>query len=563
LYASLGAQEFFRVNETSHIIRLIQHVCRYIDADGVLSDLLVLCEAFSTSVSKVDACVFLAQRIMVAKPRMLEGQELSRADHVATIVGELYSKDCELADRVGERMIAFCTETIEDARRLIIKDATFCAYAKQRAIIASSTACSVLSTMRNNATRGTARIDVSRTLKEFQRMSKLQTGCDVFVSLTEMRDPSSCVSVIVELLRPCIKLLKQKSFKFEDGSLKEKLQPIIASAKHWCAILCDSPSSVSNLWLRSVGMAASIVAKTAENHASLLLLQVSGVLDEIMGHSSYHSVLSVALTLIGRAAVESSILSKSISSMTTDEENLSQSLLAMKSIAQASLLLREHIILFSPPSMLPPSISLTNLSEFVCDVSCRSDLGIGEKLERYIRLLQTGSRKHRHQLKRSSKILSDKKNLPTSPILHPSWYIGDGLLLRPFETLVLSMAACKSILEFDNISTEVCHATNSPTRASDIIYMLESRGAHSTCLRLASFSDSVALSRNASLLFSNRIESISAALAERSLGGIESGLTSGAVDHHLSISLLIGNLPKEKAFTVSTCSFLSVCRDLK
>jgi hypothetical protein len=87
--------------------------------------------------------------------------------------------------------------------------------------------------------------------------------------------------------------------------------------------------------------------------------------------------------------------------------------------------------------------------------------------------------------------------------------------------------------------------------ASDIIHVLESRGAHTTALRVASITDSVALSRNKSCPFSNHVVSLSTALAQRSLGGMESGLTSGAVDHLLSISFLIGNLPKDKAFNVS------------
>eukprot|EP00956_Cyclotella_meneghiniana_P021484 scaffold39239_cov78-Cyclotella_meneghiniana.AAC.2 len=86
--------------------------------------------------------------------------------------------------------------------------------------------------------------------------------------------------------------------------------------------------------------------------------------------------------------------------------------------------------------------------------------------------------------------------------------------------------------------------------ASDFINVLESRGANSTALGLISIADSIALSRNASRPFSNRVESITAALAERTLGGVESGLTSGTIDY-LSTAFLTGNLPKEKAFNVS------------
>ena len=207
-------------------------------------------------------------------------------------------------------------------------------------------------------------------LKEFQRLSNFQIECDVFITLSELRNPSSCVVVLLDLLSPCIDLLHGNSLIFVDSSVKEKLRSIIASAKHWCAILSDTPS---NLWSRSIGMIASQVAETTENHSSLLLLDASGVFDDRSGHS-FHSVISVALTLTGRAVSEACKLSKSISFMSNDA-GLSSTLTAMKSIAQASLILRNHIILYCPPSMLPSSMTLANMTEFVCDVSTRADLG--------------------------------------------------------------------------------------------------------------------------------------------------------------------------------------------
>lgn len=504
----------------------------------------MLCDAFNASISKVDTCVSCIQRVMFAR---IEGNDTGRTDHISAIMDELYLKDRDLAERVGDIMIEFCTEIIEDCRHMILQGYT---QEKQRAILASSTAHSILSVMNKKATKGSKRDSqrITDTLRDFHRISMLQNG-DVFLSLAELRNPASCVSVLVKLLDPCVELLQQKSF--EDRSLVGKLKPIIASAKHWCAILAESPSEVENLWSRSVGTLASTIAKTDRNHASLLLLQVSGVLQERGDCSSFHSVISVALTLFGRASEEATKIADSMTFMSKDEENLSAALRAMRSLAQASMLLREHIILFSPPSMLSSSISLVNLSEFVCDVSCRSDLGIGEKLERYVDLLRAGSRKHR-QTKNSAKMPVDKGMLPNSPVFHPSWYIGDGLLLRPVDTLLLCMATCDNVLDFEsNESAEHGLITNSSMNASDIIHVLESRGAHYTSLRLVSFSDATALSRNKACPFSDRKASLSAALAQRSLGGMESGLTSGAIDHLLSVSFLIGNLPKETAFNVS------------
>ena len=512
----------------------------------------MLCDAFDSSVSKVDTCVSFVHRVMVARPRTIGGHS-SRYEHVAAIMNELYLRDLELTERVGERLVALCSETLESTRHLILKEIDS-NKAKQQAIIASSTACSILSVLVKIPHRESS---LNTTLlREFQRLSDLQTGCDVFLTLEELREPSSRVSVLVNLLNPCVALLQQESLKFEDGTLREKLKLVIASAKHWCAILCDTPSQTLNIWSRSIGTVASHVAKTTQNHACLLLLEVSGILDERTGNSSFHSVISVALTLIGRASTEASNISNSFSFTTKEGEHICASLLAMKSIAQASLLLREHIILFAPPPMLPSSITLDNLTELLSNIAARFDLGIGEKLERYMNVLQSGSRKHRHQFKISLRMLRANNMLPVAPVIHPSWYIGDGLLL-PLEILLLSMASFETILDIEsNACADFSKAINGSVKASNVIHILQSRGAHSTSLRLMSCSDSIALSRSSCLPFSHHLETVSAALAERSLGGIESGITSGAIDHLLSVSFLIGNLSNEKAFNVRTTILL-------
>ena len=141
------------MNESSHSIRLVQHVCRHIDADGVIPDILVLCDAFNASVNKVDVCVDFIQRVMAAQPKTIKGSILSRADHVANIMEELYMKDHTLAERVGERIIAFCSEIIEDTCRMIRQN--LCpTRAKQQAVSASLTA---LSTIRANSATKKAR----------------------------------------------------------------------------------------------------------------------------------------------------------------------------------------------------------------------------------------------------------------------------------------------------------------------------------------------------------------------------------------------------------------------
>lgn len=521
----------------------------------MLADALMLTDAF-THVSKVDTCLFILQRTMVAAPPK-QPKVCSRAVQCASFMAEIYSYDAALADIVGERMAGFCAGILEDCRKMILQD-IFPEEAKRQAIVASSSACAMLSVMEDRVVvgkRGGRNIAVSshasNLLKEFQKISKLQSGCGMFLTIEELRNKSSCATVVSDLLQPSVDLLRTRKslLEMEDESLRNELKPLVATARQWCAVLCDCPRQMSQIWARAIGVAASQVAKISTNHGSLLLLEVSGLLDERNDHSSFHAIMSVALTLCSRAFQEAKYASN-------DEADSLQSLIAMRCMAQASLLLNEHLLLHSPSSMLSATLSLGNLMELVCGISVRSDMGIGEKLERYIGMLQAASRKHREptshtpQSKHSVNMLADKR-LPPAPNLHPHWYIGDGLLLPPFEALSLSMSYCKTMLDIESRTS-----SSSSKSDSSMLTLLESRGAHATSLRVLMLSTTTSMSQSSSSSSScmfanveNMLKQNTSVLAERSLGGTESGLTSGNIDELMSVSFLL-HLPKELAFKV-------------
>ena len=521
----------------------------------MLADALMLTDAF-THISKIDTCVSLLQRIMVAdSPTNTKGDGSSdnnRSEQCALFMREIYVEDTVLAARVGDRMIGFCAGTLEDAKKMIVQE-IFPVEAKRQAKVASSTACAILSVMRDQCAARVGSTSNINSLREFQTISKLQSGCDIFLTVQELRNPSSCASVVVDLLQPSVNLLLARMTLLEmndDELLCNELKPLVATARQWCTLLCDTPDHISHIWSRAIGAAASKVAKISTNHGSLLLLEVSALLDE-RNTSSYHAIMSVALTLCERAFSEARY--------TSQDDDFLTSLIAMRSMAQASQLINNHVLLHCPPSLLSSSLSLGNLVELVCDISTRSDMGIGERLEKYINMLQVASRKHRQheQMKDPANMLADKR-LPSAPNLHPTWYIGDGLLLQPLEALSLSMSYCQMMLNME--STSSSYVTSKPGALMDknaIMHSLESKGAHATAHRVLMLSTAASLSRNStsastSLMFNNgesMLRKNICVLAERSLGGNESGLTSGNIDVHMSVSCLL-HLPKEMAFKV-------------
>ena len=552
-YCGNGAQEFFRVSDPSHGLKLVHHVCRHIDVPTVLSDILMLCDAF-THVSKLDACLFLIQRTMVTP---IGKPSTNRAGQCASFLREIYSVDATLAEAVGERMAAFCAGVVEDCNKKILLE-TFVVEAKRQAKVACSTACAMLSVMRDQAVIGKPRCQL---LLEFQKMSKLQggdgtmsSGCDIFMTLEELRDPSCCAVVVSDLLQSSVDLLSSRRImvEMEDDSLRDGLRPLVANARQWCAILCDTPSQVSQMWSRAVGVAACRVAMISTK--SLLLLDVSGVLHERTGHPSFHAIMSVALTLCARSLSEAHHLSRSMT-LSLRDESYEPSLITMKSVAQASQLLREHVLLHSPICRLSSSLSLANLTELVCEVTVRSDMGIGERLERYIDMLKAVCRK----VEKPVEMFADKRLL-SAPNLHPTWYIGDGLLLKPLEALNASMSNWKIMLDIESGGYSKSDLASSfpLTENSQIVHCLESSGAHATSHRVIMLSVATSLCQSSlpcrTVVVAGDVKNVLInnyrVLAERSLGGTESGLTSGTIDAQMSVSFLL-HLPKEMAFKVS------------
>ncbi len=553
-------------SDPSHGLKLVHHVCRHIDSPTVLADAMILCDAF-IHVSKLDACVYLLQQSMVSN-----GEKSSRAGLCASFMRELYLVDECLAESVGDRMAGFCSGVLEDCRKMILRQ-TFLVESKHQAEVACLTACAILSVMQNNTGRhrvlNIKESTIPQLLKDFQKISMLQSGCNLFLTIDELRTPSCCARVVSDLLQPCVDLLLTRKIllETEDFFLRDELRPLVATAKQWCAILCDSSSQTSHVWSCAIRDAASQVAKISTNHASLLLLEISGLLDELDGYASFHSIISVSLTLFARALSEASHIVRPTSFISQDESDLVASLIAMRNIAQASLLLREHVLRQSPSCMLSSSLSLGNLSELFCDISTRADFGIGERLEKYIDMLKAVSQQIHQQsynpYTNKSKMLADKR-LPTAPNLHPSWYMVDGLLLQPLEALFISMSCCKAMLDIE--SSADLEVRNQFAEKSRIMQLLEFRGAHATSLRVLMLTTATILStaglpayqlasspRVDAALENNANTAISntSVIAVRSLGGNESGLTSGSIDAQMSVAFLL-HLPKETAFKVSS-----------
>ena len=110
-------------------------------------------------------------------------------------------------------------------------------------------------------------------LLEFQKNSKLQGGRRYnklgLWYLPDSWGAKGCAVVVYDLLQSSVDLLSSRRImveEMEDDSLHDELRPLVASARRWCAILCDTLSQGSQMWSCAVGVAACRVAKILTNH---------------------------------------------------------------------------------------------------------------------------------------------------------------------------------------------------------------------------------------------------------------------------------------------------------
>lgn len=581
------ATEYFRVAEPDHSVRLLRHICRLIDEKDVLADALDLCDAF-THLSKIEAGFLLCQRTMLATAAV-DGNSADSEDErmrdrrgqCLEIVRQLYSTEERLGDEVTSRLIAFATEVISESANERFPSANDSHTRVARSV--SSTACSIISFLiqenRFESSNSNAWFSLlgycslKELLQEMRRLSLLQKEFNVYMSLMDLRShgrgmeelPGKIIQPVVDIVIDWCKVnvdVHQSSFERD-----QQLNTAVAKAKRGFRLLFGDDDKSAE-WCNAVGRAVStILTHDGENTCSLCVkfLEACGLLEpQVSAEAEREGSIALALA-VKKMCTKATSYANEISRSCSDD--LSPILLkAMRCIIQASVLLQEYALIdFPSGASLTEAAMLQSLTELVARVLVRSDGGIGEEIDSFLTSL-------RYEYRRRRRILSDDKytdsgfnvkedqlfsNASTSERFHSSWYIGDGLLLPPFEALSQCMKFCSEQLEnFPSIQSSGAYADPFFPCDDDIYSFLSDRGAHSLAIRFYSFSLAMKSKREH---FSPSVMKFwgdtTLSLAERSLGSSASGIVSGTVDSQQAVVHLL-NISKKMAFRVSTLNLL-------
>ena len=539
-YCGNSSINFFRVAEPEHSRRLLAHVCRSIYEKRILSDALALCEAF-THLSKVDAACMIIQNIIVAG---VPDNSDSIRDRCFIIFTRIYEENDIFGNDVIHRLIIFVDELISDCNFLNGD------LGKEKIHVSSvcKLICSLLSYIINKQVHeGISWLlqygfhSLKSLLNRVRRRILLQREFDIFLPLTSHNPGWMFRENVHEVVfEPIISFTNRcacSDDEFLEGSSNFlQLRGLILKGKRAFNFIYGEGVISTHEWLKAINNALpKILDGSSEKGRTICIevLHMSGVLSQYQNVDTQRLAASILISISKSFCSIGGAIAKTAS--TLQNENL---IASMKCVIQSRVLLQEYgLINFSDGESLSRVLDLHGLSDFISDLLIRADGSIGEEVDSFWRKLRQFVRKRRMD-KGSCKTMTYTQSILDSSVarFHSSWYVGDGLLLPPLETLKYSLQFSVAMLQRStaSIPTVFCH---------DIVTFLVNRGAHNLALR-ANF---VMISAQT---FDINIEHIITPMAERSLGTSGSGIVSGTVDSQCAVVYLLG-LSKKKAFKVS------------
>eukprot|EP00536_Pseudo-nitzschia_multiseries_P002925 jgi/Psemu1/236193/estExt_Genewise1.C_410140 len=529
-YCGNGAKELFHVDNPLHASSLLDFVSKHLDHDSVLSDILDLCEAFH-HLSVEDGCGRLIQNTI------LRGHQ----DKARNILESLYNRNTNSAHSVFSRVILFCIDLIEDNSSFLgffpddnatlessmrlqeSKVVTKCAYELTKialahaGMIVGSRFGSGFTTCHYNESR------LQSLLLDLERLMALQQDHGIFLSLADLNDSKTMVGI-------ASKLLDNLGAMYIKGEFNGA-STIATKTKRACVLLSRPPelTEADLLFTAATPLACQLALRTTGFEAFDFLTDLR-ILEVSQCNLAARCCLSVALSYCMK-------LSKRSNSCLSD---------TMKGLVMASSLVQDYVLCHCPTEILGVAVDFSQLCDIVSQVLARTDEGFGEEVDEFRKLLLERAAEKRWSFALSNSVtkndIGDSIRV-SQPILHPSWYVGDGLLLPPEEALKKGIEYCKQSMGLqimDELSMGI-HA------------FVASRGAHALALRILSHSTTIQICLPQSEIFLTDLEDfnqqIGIALVERYLGGTGNGITSGVVDSQLAASFLL-SLPLKLAFKI-------------
>lgn len=528
-YCGSGARELFRVENPRHALRLLAFVTKHVERETVIDDALSLCDAFHHLASQDAVSTILQNAILHDDSDLLvvlfkklvekDGLLASKGLVGSILVSEEILEECAKARRSG------CDfDRLEQYRNRAKRVSTRCG---ELVLCAMENGLVIPRSIRAEIDCYVQVFSLKSLRNAFLRIERLQTEYDVYISLTELRQTK------VSLDRTS-QFLEEVAACHTTGD-SERLNKKLTTAKRACSLLAAGSDLVErDLWIAASAGVAKAIMSDCKDGKILDFLTVIGLLvtndndNDLAGRAH----LSIALSLCVAAA-----------NRIRDQCSLE----SMKMVVEATSLVRDWSLVTSKDVVLASTMALAAHLSIATQVFSRGDEGTGESIDYFRNVLRSKAwaRMYFDGVKPPETTASNFTVPVHRPTLHPTWYVGDGLLLPPVESISKCLLFCRSLLAA-GISTE-----DGSVSLSELV---GGRGAHSLALRVLCTTGAIQAScgkrcddrsafHDLQIMFADTTQS----LAERSLGGTGSGITSSVIDSQQAVTFLLA-LPMKQAF---------------
>ena len=526
-YCGAGARELFRVSDPRHASNLLQFLTQQIERDAIVDDVMALCDAFN------NLCAYEATRTLIENSILDSDSQLC-----LLLFNKLEKKNVEYAEHAivsavnyAEVILTECSYSIHtdlhnSRREIFIKRASrVCDQILALLRLAMERSLTFSSKKSPTMLCNSGDMSLHNLQAIYLRIQRLQKDHSVYVATAAMYQPS----VIISRILPFLETVAQRGTISDCPQAKNEL----SNASAICSLLTMlSKGEERDIWVTASTLAAVKMVRAGNYNRVLQFLSSAGLESNLSNR--LHALCHVAVT---------GVLCE------TNMQNSSSSINAIHPVLFASALLTNWSISTVTAKDLAVVLEVAGHLDVVCQVFCRCDEGVGESVDPIRSKLRCQSLKD--SLPANCDELHLRESITYKTDIHPSWYIGDGILLPPSD-------AIKTVTLFWN--EQVCKNNAAHDGTIDLYDLLKSCGVLSLALRILCESSSVMVSilheQNADGIMASIRDSYDetiSSLLERNLGGSGSGITNFTIDSQQAAMFLLKISPKRAFLAYKSC----------
>ncbi|KAL7557098.1 hypothetical protein ACA910_009189, partial [Epithemia clementina (nom. ined.)] len=532
-YCGQGARELFRVENPRHATRLLTFMTKHVQfkSDVIVGDVLALCQSFTHLCAKSAFSCLLTNAISFRR-----GADSDCDEKCNSLFQSMLKADPKLAEDALSKVLQWALERLREDRSAC--DLPVFANGIDSVPHEYILVCDLVS-----------------LYKEYQRMHNKSKDSDELANADLIKTTIQLQRKLGLLVAPSDFALAPKLIRYAAAMLEPAAQAFASNqlglckmaakkAQKACSLLLLNKSNAQAQSLWTIGAAKACCARIKMGDSDFRhdeFLRFLGLIDG--GETSETAAL--ASLSVGFSLCEA-IFSDNDDGYSAPNGNPDELCFEVcRDLAVGTSLIQHKSLWMVSCRSLPRVAWINTLIDTAGQLFSRTDMGFADTFTKLCALQLKKSWNDSGVETMANTSNDQHQTIVEQPVLNPLWYVGDGLMLPPNETLVLASWS------FRELQINKNRGRSGTLELLDLACL---QGSHSVALRIMA----TTLARDTSCkqrcgwpscdegLLHIYDETI-LRLAERCLGGSTGGMTSGVIDSQLATSFLLA-MSKKTAF---------------